>query len=291
MPSPRFASLLERFVPWASSEPAVRSALIVGSQARSEAPADEWSDLDLVIFTTDPSRLLESSNWVNEFGRPLLTFVEPTAVGGFRERRVLYSDGSDVDFSVVPAEGLRWVTRFPEVAKVLRRGYVVLVDKEGSWPTVTGLLAPGPSRPEELPDSDAFRELASDFLYHLLWTAKKLRRGETWTAKFGCDGYLKFQVLKLLEWWVGADSGGSVDTWHAGRFVDRWAPKELLGRLPETFARYDPVDIARAANVTADLFGDLGRRLCAKLGFSYPEEEETAVRALVSATLSGLTER
>jgi hypothetical protein len=33
----------------------------------------------------------------------LLTLLEPTTVGGFKERRVLFQDGLEVDFSILPS--------------------------------------------------------------------------------------------------------------------------------------------------------------------------------------------
>src|SRR5262245_16210709 len=100
---------------------------IVGSQARAAVPADEWSDVDVVIFARDPASLLERVDWAGRFGTVQLTFLEQTAVGGQRERRVLYEDGADVDFAIVPLG----VIDDPAVAQVAARGIRVLVDKDG----------------------------------------------------------------------------------------------------------------------------------------------------------------
>ena len=81
-----------------------------------------------------------------------------------------------------------------------------------------------------LPDEAAFRELAHDFWYHALWTAKKLRRGEVYTALLCLDGYLKVRLVVLLGWHARAVDP-SVDTWHAGRFLERWADPGALAAL------------------------------------------------------------
>jgi aminoglycoside 6-adenylyltransferase len=285
MSHPRFESILKRFVAWAFVEPTVRSALIVGSQARSITPADQWSDLDVLVLTTDMPKLLDSAEWVERFGPVVLTFLEATSVGDFRERRVLYSDGADVDFAILPAQGQAVVAGHPAAQSVLGRGYEVLIDKDRFWSTVPRSTLSERTPTTTLPDVPAFLATTSDFLYHVLWTARKLRRGEVWTAKLCCDGYLKLRLLRLIEWSVIADSRGRVDTWHSGRFMDDWAPADVRDRLPSTFARYDAADIARALNATVELFGDLGRRLAAQLGTPYPEREEAVVRAMVAETL------
>src|SRR5947208_14355963 len=96
--------LLERFLLWAEQREDIRAALLVGSRARTDRPADAWSDLDIVLVTTDPERYAADGAWVAELGTPWLTFVEETAVGNERERRVLYEDSVDVDFAILPRD-------------------------------------------------------------------------------------------------------------------------------------------------------------------------------------------
>jgi aminoglycoside 6-adenylyltransferase len=90
----------ERFVAWATSCPDIWVACVIGSRARVDHPADAWSDLDSVIITSEPERYLTATDWLAHMGVPWLTYVEPTAVGGGRKRRVLFKGGHDVDFAV-----------------------------------------------------------------------------------------------------------------------------------------------------------------------------------------------
>jgi hypothetical protein len=62
-----------------------------------------------------------------------LTFVEPAATGNFRERRVSFRDGRDIDFSLVPVSAVQQMIgqQIPvEIADVFRRGFRILVDKD-----------------------------------------------------------------------------------------------------------------------------------------------------------------
>ena len=279
----RFRPVVAKFTGWAEGDPDVRSALVVGSQARAAEPADAWSDLDLVLFVNEPRALLDFSEWVNAFGRVVLTFVEPTAVGGSRERRVLYAGGLDVDFAIFPAVAVGLLSESPEARAVLRRGYEVILDKDHVWRERISLPAREDRSP--LPDAEAFQATFNDFWYHVLWAAKKARRGELWTAKGCCDGYLKRLLLRMVEWRVLLDSGQPVDVWHDGRFLDRWAPPEFRRELPSAFARYDRRDIARALESTARLFSETARLVSRKLGCVYPQKAEAEVRKLVVRTL------
>lgn len=97
-----YEQLIERFVKWAQNEQNIRAAIVIGSRARVDHPADEWSDLDIVIIATDPKRYWATANWIENIGNPWLTFVEQAAGGGGMERRVLFEGGLDVDFAPIP---------------------------------------------------------------------------------------------------------------------------------------------------------------------------------------------
>ena len=153
------------------------------------------------------------------------------------------------------------IPSFPSLGAPFAR----LVDKIGleeRLPRVAaGFAASG------LPTQHDFTELASDFWYHALWTAKKLRRGEVFTAKGGLDGYLKMRLVTLLEWHARAVDP-SVDTWHGGRFLERWADPGALAALETAYARYDLRDVARALWATLDLWQGLEEETAKRLGLA-----------------------
>ena len=58
MSQPSMEQLEQRFAAWAQTQPDIRAAFVVGSRARTDHPADQWSDLDIMVVTTRPERLL-----------------------------------------------------------------------------------------------------------------------------------------------------------------------------------------------------------------------------------------
>jgi aminoglycoside 6-adenylyltransferase len=249
---------------WAEEREDVRAVLVVGSQARAEAPADRWSDLDLGLIVDDPARYLEDRNWLAEFGTPVLTFLEPTFEGS-RERRVLYETGEDVDFVVLPPSAVERLPTMPGAAESLARGYRVLVDRIGLEEQIAALVATAaaPAPPSQV----AFTELANDFWYHALWIARKLRRGEVYTAVACLDGYLKWRLVTLLGWHARAVDP-SVDTWHEGRFLERWADPGALVALEFAYGRYSVRDAAYGLWSSVDLWQGLEEETARRLGLA-----------------------
>ncbi len=247
---------------WAREKDDVRTLLLVGSQARVEVPADRWSDLDLIFIVEDPSVYHDDASWIHEFGVPLVSFLEPKP-DGHSDRRVLYETGEEVDFVFFPASVLERFGASESVAGLLARGYRLLVDRAG----IADALERSAARPRPPgPSQHDFDELAGDFWYHAFWTAKKLRRGEVFTALECLDGHMKARLVTLLGWHARS-LDDSVDTWHEGRFVERWADPGALASLEKAFAYYDVRDVARALWETVDLWQGLEEETASRLGF------------------------
>ncbi len=287
-----YDELLRRIIAWAEATPIVRAAMILGSRARSDHPADEWSDLDILVFATDPESLIRESAWATDLAPHWLTFVERTGDGSAWERRTLYEGGLDVDVAVFPAEGLTALDGDLPAAlvDVIRRGIRILVDKEGVLSQVVTRPLP-PVGLYQQPSEAEFFNVVSDFWYHTLWSAKHLRRGELWWAKSGVDGALKSHLHRMLEWHARATRGADFDTWLRGRFLEEWADPRAVAALPRIFGRYDPADLAGALEATMELFRWLEDETCARWGYTVPRVGELQAQAATSALLAPVAGR
>jgi len=273
--------LAVRIADWARERTDVHAAVVVGSQARAETAADRWSDLDVILVVEEPDSYLDDLSWVAAFGAPLLTFVEPTAVGNERELRVLFETGEDLDLPLIPMSRLDLLTEDKAIAEVLGRGYRVLVDDIGLEERLRAASL-GPRQRRE-PTQRDLREHASDFWYHALWAAKKLRRGEVFVATECLDGYLKALLVRLLEWHARAVDP-TVDTWHGGRFLERWGDPSALVALEFAYARYSLPDAARALWVTVDLWQGLEEETAKRLGLAL-ELDHADLRRRIAAVV------
>ncbi|MDH4142880.1 MAG: aminoglycoside 6-adenylyltransferase [Chloroflexota bacterium] len=282
--SSAYARLETSIAAWALVEEAIRAALVIGSRARRDHPADDWADLDVLVLTAGAHRFIDDADWIAGIGDPWITFVEPSPDGRAFERRVLFAGGADVDFAFMPvAEAEANLQRDPSAAaNVLGRGVRVLADKDGYVVRLLDDLRPAAEN--AAPNAHAFDEAVADFWYHAVWTAKHLRRGELWWAKSGCDGRLKERLRQVLEWQASAEGR---DPWFRGRFLEEWADPATVTELPRAFARYDEGEVWDALAVTMDLFGDVARRSASALGLTYVPGPEQRARELVGELRSG----
>lgn len=277
--SDAYDRLIQCFIDWAETVPDIRSAVILGSRARTNRPADDWSDLDLIFFTTTPQTYLTTTDWISRMGPYWLMFIEKTADGRGRERRVLFENALDVDFVPIPAEALS--TNAPPDAfmvSIFHRGYRVILDKDNVLEAVARAILTVPEPLPQMPTEGEFLNVVNDFWYHIVWSAKKMRRGELWMALSCLNNYLKGACIQpMITWHARALHGPDYDTWMNGRFLDQWADPRVVEGLRATYARYDADDFWRALFGSMELFRWLAPETAEKLGYPYPAESEQRV--------------
>ncbi len=154
LPSPdAYSQLEQRFVEWSLAQPAVAAVIVVGSRARREHPADEWSDLDLVVLTRVATPYLRDSTWLNIFGVVIAAAAQPFGQHD-REWIALFASGCKLDAAILSIDVAATPTlqamldAFP-YPNVLQRGVRVLIDKTGTSTTLRLPEIPAPHQPDQ----------------------------------------------------------------------------------------------------------------------------------------------
>lgn len=278
------------FITWARARPDIDGAFVVGSRARTDHPADEWSDLDIGFVTSDIGRYLSDDEWVADIAEPWITYVDPVGP----TRHVLFAGGLDAGFTPLPEKKVRLATRvvpvlnrfsmlyrlvpggrrlkqqIAEAQDYYRRGARIILDKHGMARAFLSAL-PAEALVHPRTTQQQFADVVNEFWFKSVWTAKHLCRGELWYAKTtGFDGRMKTLLLRMLEWRAKAAHGWDYDTWEDGRFLEEWVDAHTLRELRETFGHYNAQDVARALMATMDTFRRLARETADALHIDYP---------------------
>lgn len=271
----RFMNIKEKLLAVAKEDEDIKAIVLIGSSTRDTVKADEYSDLDVMIATEKPEGWLYG-DYPEKLGNVKISFVEPT-LGGGKERRMLYDGSLDVDMIIFTPEQFEKAIREGVASWVMNRGYEIMYDAED----YSDLLKENIShelRPTDLSEPE-FNNMVNDFFFHTVWASKKILRGELWTAKMCIDAYLKNYLLKMIEMY--SVSKYQVDVWHDGRFLDRWAEREILSDLEKCFARYDREDMVSALSATLNLFCRLAGQTAEMKGYKYPKEAENYTKILL----------
>ena len=117
-----------------------------------------------------------------------------------------------------------------------------------------------------------------DYWYHCVWTAKKLQRGELWTAMNCLNCYMKTKLLRMLEHMTTLSGEQTIDTWHNGRFLEKWADPSIVHRLQGSFSDYNQQALMLALQHQMEVYHDMASHVAARQGISYPTDEIQTIK-------------
>ncbi|MGE6261127.1 aminoglycoside 6-adenylyltransferase [Heyndrickxia sporothermodurans] len=275
-----YIKIIEKLIVYAEEDERIRTVLIVGSRARTVVPADQWSDLDLVIFAKDAQSFLTDKKWIVNIGKPYISFLENTAVGGGLERRIVFENGLDVDFAFFPPSSISELEKDSEVIKVFSRGVRVLVDKDR---LTESLKEKAKEKIYNVPSisTEEINNMIQDFWYHSMLASKKLRRGELLDGKSICDSYMKNLLFSLIKIQTRLNKGAEYDTWHGYRFFEKWADPSIVQAFKGLYAHYEEEEIWTALQNTMQVFRNTAINVCEALHINYPFEADEYASKLV----------
>jgi aminoglycoside 6-adenylyltransferase len=293
--------LERKLVAWAQQRDDIRAAIVVGSRARTDHPADDWADLDIALATTQPNRYHADTSWIAEIAPVWTMYKDPSGV----TYHVLFEGGLDAGIAIIPMTPVRLATRvlptlqrYPAISRALpfglgkglrrqvdeaseyyRRGVKVLLDRDGTAEKFLSLF-PSRSTKHKLPSERQFQQAIDEFWFAVVWTAKHLWRGEIWHARAtGNEGRMRDLLLQMIEWHAWSMHGVGYETWNDGRFLEEWADPRVLAHLPDALPSYNRASVQRGLIETADLFAWLSEETAENFGLSYsPGLAETVRR-------------
>ena len=263
----------------------VLAAVVVGSQARIDYAADEYSDIDIIVIVIEPEQYLFSNDWLTGIGDFHVSFIEPTLFGA-KERRILFDDGTDVDFIILGKEQSQAIQGH-EAGDIFARGYKIIKDKTGLSESIENAKDSAKAISYTVLSGYEFHNLINDFWFHSVWTVKKISRGELYTAKSCLDIYMKRLLLTLIENYTRISSKN--DVWYNGRFIEKWAERWIIDGLANAYSKYNRPDMIDALLSTMDIFKTIALDIAEKQYFTYPNDAEVHAYKIVNQLIQNNT--
>jgi aminoglycoside 6-adenylyltransferase len=245
-------AVLEQVVSWARHDDNIRVLVLTGSIAQGDEAFDELSDLDIELYASDPSDLLENDGWYHQFGEVLV--VEALENPGWHPTRLVYYADGKIDFMIASTSDF-------EDGVFYDRPFQVMIDKADVHRTFR--QNPGV---EQLPPTAAeFLRCIHWFYAAAMMWAKYLVRDEPWAEKIR-DWDSKSQLLMMLEWDHKTRKGWDYDTWYDGMHLHLWLDADLRSRVEACWSGMSLHDSRRALQESLSLFDAISTRTAIALG-------------------------
>lgn len=267
--------MLELILDVARDDDRIRAVLLNGSRANPHAPRDIFQDFDVVYLVTKAGPFKRNREWIRRFGELMILQTPddmldpPPADQPGYAYLMQFADGNRIDLTIFP------VDRHSE-----RTGdslTVVLLDKDG----IVGPLPP-PGERDYLPrppTAKQFADCCNEFWWVSPYVAKGLWRQEFPYARFMLDQVLRTELMKMLAWYIGVQTGFSRNLGGFGRHFQRYLEPELWAQLQRTYADASFDNTWDALFAMGDLFRTVALAVAAHFGFPYPHDDDRRVNA------------
>lgn len=258
----------------AKEDDRIRAVYMNGSRTNKNVPRDIFQDYDIVYAVTENKPFYEDKSWIDRFGerlymqcpdevdRCLGMDVDFDRCYGWL---IQFRDGNRLDLHVVPVEN----------ANVLEdKLCVILLDKDGVLPEI-------PEATDEdyrikKPSQEEFRACCNEFWWCLNNVAKGLWRGEIPYVHQMLYNGSHPQLVKILNWKVGYETGFCISTGKASKYLKAYLSEDIWKRFLKTYADGEIEHIWDSVFIMCDLFSETACELEKKYGHIYDAQEAEA---------------
>jgi aminoglycoside 6-adenylyltransferase len=264
--------VVETLTRWAEDQPDVRAMILTSSRAIPHAPADVFSDYDVILVVHDVQPFYEDRAWLEAFGSVLVVYRDPLQPHyGFPKSCYVtqYDNGLKIDFTLWPVEILRRIVSDPQLPDEFDAGYRVLLDKDH---LTDGLKAPTyrayiPAPPTET----EYRDLVEGLFHEATYVAKYLWRDDLMAAKLMLDHAMKQDHLRpMLEWRLEIDHEWSLKPGLYGRGLKKRLSPDLWAEVENTYTGAGLEENWEVMFRTIALFRNVAIEVGDRLGYAYP---------------------
>jgi aminoglycoside 6-adenylyltransferase len=162
-----------------------------------------------------------------------------------------------------------------------------LFDAEGE-PTITlldkdGLLPVYPFPNDEVfwvrkPNHNQYYACCNEFWWCLNNVVKGIARDELPYAMQMLNSIVRNMLNKMVEWYIGVNTGFSVSAGKFSKYFKKYLPPELYAQYTATYSGSNYTDIWAAVDTMCNLFHTLTLKVATHFDFTYRQEEEAGMR-------------
>jgi len=267
--------MLDLIINTARNDERVRAVIMNGSRVNPDVPEDIFQDFDAIYVVTEKESFLSDPGWISVFGELMILQLpdemsDPPPEGNdFYAYLMQFTDGNRIDLSLLPIDRLNKLEKDSLT--------LTLLDKDGILP----IFEP-PSNSGYLPmppTGKAFTDCTNEFWWVSPYVAKGLWRREIIYARHMLDRYVRVELMKMIDWYVGMCTGFTQSTGKMDKYLEKYLDPELWHLLLQTYTDADYAHTWQALLTTGELFRMVAILVAEHFGYDYPFGDDERVSA------------
>ena len=261
----------------AENDERIRAVYMNGSRVNKNVPKDIYQDYDIVFVVREMAPFLADKAWILHFGNPLIV-QEPMRndlFTGFSDSfpdfsrcyawLMLFDDGNRIDLTLEIKEEA--VKNFQADTLTL-----LLLDKDALLPDIP--LPNDTIYHIKEPTENVFSACCNEFWWCLNNVAKGIARKEFPYAMKMLYGSVLDMLDKLVEWYIGINTGFTLSTGKMGKYFKDYLSEDLYQQYLAIYSSAESAEIWQAVFVMCDLFHTFAVFVAKERGFFYKQKEE-----------------
>ncbi len=224
----------------------------------SENKGDEFSDLDLFVFTKTPEKYLNPDNiaWLTCFGKPISVLVIQNPIENNMITRIMFENLFCLDVIPISFDKFKMVKTYMFFKRLglhklipnnetierelqtfsiyLDRGYAVLYDRENMKDMLQKVAIQFPA-PEDKPlTKTLFFECYDEFWQTAYRFLGKIVRDDMYYGIILLDNVFKKRLIQMIEWEEKYVHQNTKDLLFYGKGIKNWGQNSVIVELKKT---------------------------------------------------------
>lgn len=271
-------TIIEKINEWAKKDDNIKSIIIIGSSVRKQQKGDKYSDIDIITFVKNPLKYEKNYSWINQIDKPISYYNGLEVSNGTYVKRIFFENEVAVDITILNYRSLLSIyfytlfsnnfflkiigtTKSKQIENkiyrftyYLHRGFYFIIDKKNTNYKINKILNKFNYKTEYSFELNEIEKVVNQFWQNAYRMAVKLNRNELFTARIECEHPMKQDLLNLIEFYTKFKNGNDFETWHKGRYIEKWAEPNIVEKLEFIYGSNNLQNSWSSLIATMDLF-------------------------------------
>lgn len=263
----------------AKADERIRAVYMNGSRANPNVPKDKYQDYDIVYVVNETESFLSDKGWISVFGDIAMVQEPDSNDLGWGHKSdfsrsygwlMLFKDGNRIDLHIQTKEVM--------LEEYTRDSLTVpLLDKDNILPSIL------PSNDKDYwvqkPTQSKYYGCCNEFWWCLNNVAKGIVRDQLPYAMRMYHEVVHVEIDKMLEWYIGIQTGFSLSVGMWGKYFKKHLSTELYELYKNTFSDGNYDNLWEAIFTACELFRIIASFVGEHFGYVYNQQDDENMTA------------
>lgn len=283
---------------WSNNDKNIKYAIIIGSTSHNEA--DEYSDIDIMVFCKNPNYYLETKEWLNEISPFQICYTQNNISEGVPMRRIVFKNKVEIDFTPINYKEISKAHLFCKLSKTklysiiptklkvsleskiigfnmyTSKGREVIADKNNLDIRVKFISETFPYGTPKI-TKFLFEENYNYFYHQIIREAIRLRRGEIYASKECAEYFSKGRLREMIEWYMKLQKGLDYETYYNGKKLEYWCDNKIVLKMKNIYGNLNFESSKEALYQTFTLYNELAIIVAEKIKYDTNKFKNTKI--------------